>query len=259
MRGYIGRADGSMPLGTGGPATLCRGCAGLGNRCGPLSPRRTPHLGTASSAWRGTRIDLPRVITERRGCPDRFRDPVAAAYDVVVVGAGHGGLGRGARSARAPARRVLVLDGHYVAGGNATRLSAPALRVRRRHPLPRRLPAGGTDPAHPRPPAGARGTFPAHGRGPRAADLSRFRVRHPARSASSSRPAPRPLPVGQRRHPALLSIPATGGAGHDGQATGSRWRQLAALRAGAAGAAVRHGASATCSTPAPGIRTCARS
>ncbi len=51
--------------------------------------------------------------------PDRFRDPVAEEYDVVVVGAGPGGLVTAALLARA-GKRVLVLDGHYVAGGNAT-------------------------------------------------------------------------------------------------------------------------------------------
>jgi phytoene dehydrogenase-like protein len=51
--------------------------------------------------------------------PDRFRDPIASAYDVVVVGAGMGGLVAAALLARA-GRRVLVVDGHYVAGGNAT-------------------------------------------------------------------------------------------------------------------------------------------
>jgi phytoene desaturase len=51
--------------------------------------------------------------------PDRFRDPIAPAYDAVVVGAGMGGLVAAALLARA-GRRVLVVDGHYVAGGNAT-------------------------------------------------------------------------------------------------------------------------------------------
>jgi all-trans-retinol 13,14-reductase len=51
--------------------------------------------------------------------PDRFRDPIAPAYDAVVVGAGTGGLVAAALLARA-GRRVLVVDGHYVAGGNAT-------------------------------------------------------------------------------------------------------------------------------------------
>jgi phytoene desaturase len=49
----------------------------------------------------------------------RVRDPIAPAYDAVVVGAGMGGLVAAARLARA-GRRVLVVDGHYVAGGNAT-------------------------------------------------------------------------------------------------------------------------------------------
>ncbi|MFN8546031.1 MAG: NAD(P)/FAD-dependent oxidoreductase [Candidatus Binatia bacterium] len=51
--------------------------------------------------------------------PDRFRDPIATTYDAVVVGAGMGGLVAAALLARA-GRRVLVVDGHYVAGGNAT-------------------------------------------------------------------------------------------------------------------------------------------
>jgi phytoene dehydrogenase-like protein len=51
--------------------------------------------------------------------PDRFRDPIAPAYDAVVVGAGMGGLVAAALLARA-GRHVLVVDGHYVAGGNAT-------------------------------------------------------------------------------------------------------------------------------------------
>ena len=50
---------------------------------------------------------------------DRSRDPIGNAYDVVVVGTGMGGLVAAALLAGA-GRRVLVVDGHYVAGGNAT-------------------------------------------------------------------------------------------------------------------------------------------
>lgn len=51
--------------------------------------------------------------------PDRFRDPVRPDADVIVVGAGMGGLVAGALLAR-DGKRVLVLDGHYVPGGNAS-------------------------------------------------------------------------------------------------------------------------------------------
>lgn len=51
---------------------------------------------------------------------DRFRElPAGASFDTVVIGAGLGGLTSAALLARA-GQRVLVLDQHYVAGGNAT-------------------------------------------------------------------------------------------------------------------------------------------
>lgn len=53
------------------------------------------------------------------GRKPRFWGPVSAEYEVVVVGAGLGGMVSAALLARAGVR-VLVLDGHYVAGGNAT-------------------------------------------------------------------------------------------------------------------------------------------
>lgn len=56
---------------------------------------------------------------ERPARSDRFRASIAPAYDVVVIGAGMGGLVAAALLASA-GRRVLVLDRHYVAGGNAT-------------------------------------------------------------------------------------------------------------------------------------------
>ena len=52
--------------------------------------------------------------------PDRHRDlDASAAWDVVVIGAGLGGLSAAALLAKA-GKKVLVLDQHYVAGGNAT-------------------------------------------------------------------------------------------------------------------------------------------
>jgi all-trans-retinol 13,14-reductase len=51
--------------------------------------------------------------------PDRFRTLPADSFDTIVVGAGLGGLCAAALLAKRGAR-VLVVDRHYVAGGNAT-------------------------------------------------------------------------------------------------------------------------------------------
>lgn len=56
--------------------------------------------------------------------PDRFRTLDHDAFDVIVVGAGTGGLTAAAILARR-GRSVLVLDRHYVAGGNATTFNRP--------------------------------------------------------------------------------------------------------------------------------------
>lgn len=53
------------------------------------------------------------------GMADRWRRLARDTYDAVVIGAGVGGLTAGALLARA-GKRVLVVDGHTVAGGNAT-------------------------------------------------------------------------------------------------------------------------------------------
>lgn len=51
--------------------------------------------------------------------PDRFRRLEKDRFDVIVIGAGTGGLTAAALLAKR-GRSVLVLDRHYVAGGNAT-------------------------------------------------------------------------------------------------------------------------------------------
>ena len=58
-----------------------------------------------------------RVAVQSR--PDRFRSLERDHVDVIIVGAGTGGLTAGALLARF-GKSVLVLDRHYVAGGNAT-------------------------------------------------------------------------------------------------------------------------------------------
>jgi phytoene dehydrogenase-like protein len=60
----------------------------------------------------------------RRPTADRFRTLEHDAYDVVIIGAGSGGLTAGALLARR-GRSVLVLDQHYVAGGNGTVFRRP--------------------------------------------------------------------------------------------------------------------------------------
>jgi phytoene dehydrogenase-like protein len=78
---------------------------------------RARHVGREAAP-----VGSPAAPGRLAACPpgvDRFRAPIAPAYDAVVVGAGVGGLVAAALLARA-GRSVLLVDGHYVAGGNAT-------------------------------------------------------------------------------------------------------------------------------------------
>ena len=62
-------------------------------------------------------IEHERAAMQSR--PDRFRSLERDHFDVIIVGAGTGGLTAGALLTRF-GKSVLVLDRHYVAGGNAT-------------------------------------------------------------------------------------------------------------------------------------------
>lgn len=62
-------------------------------------------------------VEHERVALQSR--PDRFRSLDRDHFDVVIVEAGTGGLTAGALWTRF-GKSVLVLDRHYVAGGNAT-------------------------------------------------------------------------------------------------------------------------------------------
>lgn len=61
----------------------------------------------------------PAELSATQRAPDHFRKLEKDAFDAIVVGAGTGGLTAAALLAKR-GRSVLVLDRHYVAGGNAT-------------------------------------------------------------------------------------------------------------------------------------------
>ena len=71
----------------------------------------------------GTGLSVP-LTTHPRPAPDRYRHLDKDAYDAVVVGAGTGGLTAAALLAHRGCS-VLLLDQHYVAGGNATVFRRP--------------------------------------------------------------------------------------------------------------------------------------
>lgn len=62
-------------------------------------------------------VQLEHAAVQSR--PDRFRSLDRDCFDLIIIGAGTGGLTAGALLTR-PGKSVLVLDRHYVAGGNAT-------------------------------------------------------------------------------------------------------------------------------------------
>lgn len=59
------------------------------------------------------------MSSEQQERSNRIRGPVQDHYDCIVVGSGIGGLTTAALLAKRGGKRVLVLDQHYVAGGNS--------------------------------------------------------------------------------------------------------------------------------------------
>ena len=62
---------------------------------------------------------MPELAIPTERTRDRVKVPVPSQADVVIIGAGLGGLVSGAHLAR-EGRKVVILDQHYVAGGCAT-------------------------------------------------------------------------------------------------------------------------------------------